>query len=84
MNAADQLRLSQHEQVGSVSDIDSMILKPLAAITFFGWVVRHDQRPHRAVDDEDTLFEKFADIRAIESHSNSLSSNGPRDEKQPF
>ena len=69
MNAGDQIRLSQHEHVRGISKINRVIFEPRTSITLFGRVVRHDQRTHRTVDDEDTLFEKFADIGAVESHS---------------
>ena len=71
MDARDQLWLSQHKQVGGVSDINRMVLESLASITGFVRVIGHDQGSHRAVDDQDAFFKQVPDVRSVGGHANS-------------
>jgi hypothetical protein len=45
-----------------VLEVDRVVRKPLAAVVRLLQLVTLDHRPHRAVDDEDALLEKVADL----------------------
>lgn len=69
MNLTNHLRLRDHQHVGGVLEVNRMRLERLAAIGFLGRLIPMHHRPHRAIEDQDAVFEKIGKkITWIRSH----------------
>jgi transcriptional regulator with AAA-type ATPase domain len=57
MNIADHLRLGQREQISVIQQVFRRISESLPANVSFRHAVSTDRRPHRSIDDGDTILE---------------------------
>ena len=59
MNLLDNLWLSQAQNIVGIFQIDGVILEQLAAVVSLGRPLPHNQRTHRSVENEDSVFEQI-------------------------